>query len=585
MTIIPPPMKIRALPGIQTFPGWNDRNRKLETSLWAELCRNSFWHFLMYGVGTGKYMETHPANKWCVESVHRPLCEWLQEKTFEWEKDREFKFMPMKLMVVWPRHAGKTHIVTKSFQLWLQLRNPDLASVTDSVTINKSWEFVHSLQSVMSGADPYAWFTKMYGNWYDPKRAWRSGFLVHKFRKSVSRSEPSIKATSVEKGLTGEHPDCLFIDDPLVQEKLKDEGTWNKTVNSHCDNVIPALQPNGILVAVGTRYLDGDWIGRYLELEGAKEVQGMPIKEFTPDPENGQWCVYFMQARDSKGNSILPTVPQFTEEFLKAYEKKNPLDFWAQMMNEPGTGSHMPITRDQLEQMWVEQNHVPNNLRISIHCDTAWKTRENLAQGDFSVIQVWGHDATGNGVVYFLEARRSNIWRVEDFGEQLVMLLQKYKRKMLWPFVITDEQALGGKADSFAQLVTNWCAQAGMFSPPVQLINRQGRKKEIRIREAAGYWVDGKVRLVRNAPEVENLCYEMLRIGTSRFDDMADAAADVFHPEIYMPEVVTGKNQSPSPRRPGDDILQLPVRLWDDDTIRDVYDEDLERRIYHLGSL
>jgi len=559
---------------------WRSYDQQSEVELFANLCRESFWEFLRWGFGVANYMEKRPENRWCVERVHRPLCEWFEDEVRDWLANRETRRTPKKLMVVWPRGMGKTTIMTKAGQLWVQLQDPDISSITDSVTTEKSWEFLQALKDVMGGKDPNAWFTQMYGSWKDPKRTWKSGMLVHAFRRSMGAEAASMISSSVEKGITGKHPDVIFIDDPVVQEKLTQEMNWLDKVNVHVNALIPALKPNGLLVATATRYHDDDWLGRYIREEGVKKVWGMMPRDwdFRLRPKDGQWDLYFLRAEDGFGNPVCPEI--HTAEFLANYKAKSPLDYSAQMMNEPGQGEHMPLTREQVHHMWVEPQHVPGNLSISIHCDTAWKTRETMAKGDYNVIQVWGHARDGSGEVYYLDGYRSNLWRVEDFGDQLVMVLQRLKKEGRRPFVITDEAGLGGKADVFGGLVQGWCAGAGMYSPPVVLLNRQGRRKEIRIREAAAYWADGKVRLVRGAPCVQELVSEMLRIGVSAHDDMADAAADVFHPDIYIPERAMGRDEeTPPPRRPFDDVLQTDPRRWGDGDWRVAYDEMVEREM------
>jgi hypothetical protein len=559
-----------------TVEGWDGKN---ELKLWQDACRDKLWLFLLYAFGVRNFMRKNPHKAWCVEEIHRPLCDWMEERMLEWVKTRHLRTKPKKIMIIWPRGFGKTTIVTKAAQLWLHLQDPDVSTITDSVTTEKSWEFLGALKHVMDGSDPNAWFTHLYGNWRDPKREWKQGKLVHAFRQSLGAESSSMMCSSVEKGITGKHPDALFIDDPIVQEKLTEGLAWIEKVNRHMDAMIPALQSDGLLVATATRYHDTDWLGKYLRDEGCCNVEGHepPYRDFDIRPD-GQWELFFMQARGDDGKSMLPDV--VSDAFLQDYERKNPMDFQAQMMNDPGTGAHMPLTLEDLDRCWVEQRDVPKNLGYSIHCDTAWKSREMMGRGDFSAIQLWGHAGDGSGVVYYLEGWDSNTWSAEEFLDTLVGIIKRLKQTQgARPFAVTDERALGGKNDIMENLIWSHCAQYGVVSPPVVLLNRGGTKKEIRIREAAGYWKNGKVKLVRGAPGVETLRTQMLRIGVSAHDDMADCAADVFNEEIYTPERVAGQalDQPMMPRRPYDEYLQMPLGKIDADGVRELYDRDVER--------
>jgi hypothetical protein len=111
-------------------------------------------------------------------------------------------------------------------------------------------------------------------------------------------------------------------------------------------------------------------------------------------------------------------------------------------------------------------------------------------------------------------------------------------------------------------------------------MTRSRTGKEVRIKQAVYAWKSGKVKLLRGAQEVESLIYEMTRIGVSKHDDMADAAADVFHPDVYMPETaILVDDPSPSNERPYDQLLWVPAGEWTGDEARTMYDETIGRRV------
>jgi hypothetical protein len=131
---------------------------------------------------------------------------------------------------------------------------------------------------------------------------------------------------------------------------------------------------------------------------------------------------------------------------------------------------------------------------------------------------------------------------------------------------------MGGKTGAW----TNWLQSAfhgaGLVLPPIIQLGRTRSRKHIRIQEAAGFWVDGHVRLVRGAPGVQKLIAQMVRAGISSHDDWADAAADVFAPDVYQPmlnpSLGTG-DEGGWPAQPGDDILG---RRLTNDAVRQIYD-------------
>jgi hypothetical protein len=521
-------------------------------------------------------MAANPHERWLTERVHKPICDWLQGHVEEWESWRAQGIKRRKkLALIIPRFCGKTVTATKALSLWAHVRNPNLASMIGSEVITKANDFLRPVKAVMAGEDPYAWFAWLYGNWYHRDRQWTGSQVTHGARKIIGRTEPSFATWGVETGIVGLHPDWGILDDPISEEKLKDAGTWLTTVNNHVAALRPAFRTDSFFMFALTRYRDNDVAGTYLNLEGVKTWTGMKPREGTIDiKENGEWHVYFLQARNEVGETILPEI--WSTEELNSYEDTKPAEFAAQMMNEPGTGEHMALTAEQVDQLWIDEKDLPGALTISIHTDTAFKDRERRGQGDESVIEVWGHDPRGNGDVYYLEGYGSNSWRAEDFTDRLVSLVQTLKKKGRRIRCITDEKAVGGKDGIWENALRSAFANVGIPCPRLIFFSRSGTRKGYKLRrmqEAVSFWVDGHVRIVRASPGSQKLIHQMIRLGVVGHDDWADAAADVFADEVYrpmlLPEADDPAESGGWPAQPGDDILGR--RLTDDDR-RAIYD-------------
>jgi hypothetical protein len=109
----------------------------------------------------------------------------------------------------------------------------------------------------------------------------------------------------------------------------------------------------------------------------------------------------------------------------------------------------------------------------------------------------------------------------------------------------------------YARHLQNVLQNSGIRPPEFLQFNRAGTKKVIRIREAANYWLEGYVRLVSDCPNLDLLIEEMTGIGLSRFDDISDAAADVFRPEVWRGSHQLEVDPQPGlPTQPGDEILK-----------------------------
>lgn len=536
-------------------PNWSlDEEREL----WADICRRDFWWFFQTAWGARSYMADHPNDRWIAPRVHRPICRWLQSHVEDWERNRaQGNKNRKKLALVIPRSFGKTVTATKALSLWAQVRNPDLSSYIGSEVLTKAIDFLRPIKSVMDGSDHHSWFTWLYGNWFSPERIWTHGSVVHAARRVLGRSEPSFGTWGVEGGITGAHPDWGCFDDPLSEEKLKESGSWLATVNQSMAALRPAFRTDSFFMLSLTRYRDNDVAGTYFKLEGVKSWNGHPPTNTDfAIREDGEWDVYFLQAYNADGTAVLPEVWPLKE--LRKYESTRPAEFAAQMMNEPGSGEHMELTAEQVAQLWIDKTELPSQLILTLHLDTAFKLQKTRGQGDESVYELWGHDPRGNGDVYYLEGYGSPNWRIEEYVDRLVQLAQRLKTDGKRIRLMTDDKEMGGKAGTWVNVLKSYFHGAGLTMPPLMQLTRQGTNKIVRMREAAGFWVDGHVKLVRGAPGVDRLIHQMVRLGVSGHDDWADAAADVFAKEVYRPMLIPTRRVGDLggiPRAPGDEQL------------------------------
>lgn len=528
-----------------------------ERALLADTCLKSFWFFARFAFGA----ELHPDGGW-LNDYHRQLCNMIQSQVERWEailgSDTDDE---VKILIVAHRGSGKTVLVTKALPMWLHLRNPNIAVVIDSEKMEKAKAFMAVPKRIWEGKDETSLFCWLYGIWAQADD-WTMERVTHRVR-TANLTEPSLACGSVETGITGYHPHALVTDDPLTQEKLNEGGKAVENANTHMDAVTPALKTDSLQVLVGTPYVDGDPITSALLDEGVSAVHGLPLP---PDYEHalrpdGLWTLFWLPGRTEDGARTVPKA--WKSGKMARWEKKKPADFAAQVMLVPGSGDHSPLTYEQLQDMYVDSKDVSFHLlRYFIHMDTAFKSAERVGKGDESVILVFGHHPD-TGDVYYIEGYGSNKWREEDFVDKLIWVVQKLRRRGRRISYMTDEKVLGGKQGIWPKLLQSYFHGQNMYRPPLLTIQRSTRRnaKIHRIIEAAGYWVDGHVHLLRGAPGVERLIDQQARILVTRKKDWMDAAADTFHPDIYRPMRRTPRDEQPQKsRRPLYDIVREQAR-------------------------
>lgn len=537
-----------------------------ERELLADACvcgrhEHSLWNFVNYAAGWHARCTEPGQLDWITERVHRPWLDWVQSKVETWKAERRAGIAKRhQLIICVPRGFGKSNIITKVLPLWCMLDEPNIATYIGSETHPKAKAFLAPMKSLLNGTDPYSLFSWFYGNWYNPERSWNLEEVVTAYRTSTGISEPSIGTFGVETGITSKHPVLVIYDDPISKEKMREGGSWLGTALDSLDSIYPALRADSMFILIGTRYCDGDPIGEMLGTEGVADWAGHPPLE---QYKAGIWHTYFLQARNRedtsnfpKGEPVLPEAG-YNNEALERYEARKAQEYSAQMMNDPSIGEHMELTRDQLTNLIIKRSDLPPIEYATIHIDTAFKDDLRRERGDYNAIVVWLHDLRPTGIVYLDRVLRSNTWRAEEFDTELVRVFYDLRKRGIRVRGLSDELEMFGKRGVYRQRIEQVLGSSGLRQCEFFQFNRAGTNKTIRIREAAGYWVDGFVRLLDDCENLEIIIDEMLKIGRVKYNDVSDAAADVFRPEIWRGRQNQGVDEQPLlPIQPGDDILK-----------------------------
>jgi hypothetical protein len=593
-------------------PKWN---LDAERDLWRAICApnswhgkdgvavgthpRSLWYFVNKAWGAEAYLKTHLAEpQWLYEPIHVPYMTWLQKHLLAWKK-YALSGIPEQYSIasVLPRGYGKTVTSTKAATLWTHLDDCDMTTLIQSATDSLSSDILKSQIAVMGGEDPSSWFVWLYGNWVSGAQEKTREYIKHGYRRARNISEPSIDTSSAGIGATGYHPRQSWWDDPLEKNKLKqDRSAYLRGQQEAVNASANSLQRNGLRALVLTRYLDDDVAGRHFREEGIASWEGMPCPHmalFDKVPFGaGVWHVFFYQTEDEVTG--LPTHPRLWTTRAIADAKRNDAeDFACQQQNNPGSGEHAPLVEGQIPWLYLSYADFLWDVQVewaTVHIDTAFKNKTNMGAGDDSAIVVWLKDARNNGILYLDTdlLRASNEWREEDFNKELVKVMLNLRRRGIHIHAITDEKEPGGKEGTYKNRLLGILRTAGFSFGDDQFIQLNRTKdKRARIRTSVGHWSEGYVRillnkgdcdclplefdLVKNAyrprqcphfvvsPAVRKLVYQIVKVDTTQHDDLADAQADGFTPQLWRPPDTNPgipNQEGTVPRRPWDEDLK-----------------------------
>lgn len=516
-----------------------------EMELLRHLGRTDFWTFFMHVFGA----HANPKGSvWIDPEVHEPMARWFQQHVDEWmEKRREGRGEQKHLAVLVHREVGKTTMFTQAGLSWLQARDPELSIYIGSERTELSMKMLAGIKAVLDGSDPYSLFTQLYGNWMTGARTWTGKEIVHAARRNTARKDPSFGTYAVETSIVGAHPDVLCLDDPNSYERMISDTNWFAAVNSQVTSMFPVIQADGLILWPGTRYGDLDHFGVAFQDEGIASISGMQCEALTATPD-GKWHVYFLAGRDRQGAPTTPKV--WPEKRLKDFQRRDPLRYAAQVMNDPSISELNPLTREQCmsPSCWVDSADVPwAVMRFALLCDTAFWDGSKLAGKDETVYVVVGYPRDGSGDVYVLECNYSNVWRGEDLAKRLVSKVQQYRSQGRRIFAITDEPTMSGKKGVWEPLLKNYFHDANEPMPPFYEFDRHSSPKAShtlggptgRLVAAANFIVDGHVKFVKGGPGLMGLIDQLVKIGQYMVNkkikiDRADAFSDAFQPELYQ---------------------------------------------------
>lgn len=546
-------------------------NQDAERNYWRLRCLSSFWWFFKYAWGYDFNPKGGAGNRpWLFDETHRAACDWYQTHALEWlRKRRAGCGEELKLIIVVPRDWGKTTLFTQAGQVWLHLHDPELATYTGAETANRAKEVLSGIKSVISGTDRYSRFAWLYGSQKHPGRVWKTDSVVTSWRTNLTRRDASFGTWAVMSGMVGLHPDACFFDDPNTYEQMQRKADWLHIVNRHLDALIPVFQSDALWVLTGTRYGDGDHIGKTLspQGEGCRTITGMPMPGCKADPE-GIWHVFFMDAEDDRypardyRHYVMPRI--WSRQRIRSFKRRNISRYYAQVRNNPTMSPTNLLTNEICDTLMVTEDSLDfSDYRLSLHFDTAFRRQDKQTDGDFSVISQCLHKTDGSGRVIFVGAEFSNKWTYNDFGKQLIEIVRYWEPKVSRIACMTDEESIG-KPGIWEAWLRNLFRTERLTMPRLIFGRRNtGRRKTDRIREAAGHWISGRMRLMAGAPGLSDLIEQMVKIGLTEYDDIADATSDAFQKEVYTAIFAPAEEDSQyEGQNPFDDVLK-PGRQGD----------------------
>ncbi len=169
-----------------------------------------------------------------------------------------------KLICV-PRGCLKSSLACVAYPIWLLINNPDKRILIDSELFTNSSTFIREIKLHLENPD----ITKLFGEFKGS--TWNSDEIIIKQRHKKLK-EASVVAGGVSTTKVGQHYDVIIHDDMNSPENTNNSENAQKVID-HFRYNISILEPDGVMVIIGTRYSANDLIAYVLDNEEIEVIK------------------------------------------------------------------------------------------------------------------------------------------------------------------------------------------------------------------------------------------------------------------------------------------------------------------------
>ncbi len=297
---------------------------------------------------------------------------------------------------------------------------------------------------------------------------------------NVAENVANIKAVGRDSDFTGSHYRIIILDDIVNWDNVRNSDQLEKTLDVF-KMVIPLLDPGGILIVVGTRYVEQDLYGHIIRNMPSFDILnqgcGMEVKR----EESGKWVL--------EGE---PRYEHLTKEHLQnVFEtmclEGNPADFVSQYQNSIMSSAEQLFSRQQFRVMRRYETWL-DDCRAYILTDTATSTSEKAC---YSVAALILLDFRDNAYLVDLRVGRMKPW---EFVGEFIDLIEKWSPRFMIHGATFEKIGLN---DTYQAMITEELRRRGRSIRLVGISRGTAdAKKERRIARLQGRFSTGRFWVV-----------------------------------------------------------------------------------------
>lgn len=180
---------------------------------------------------------------------HRDLCNIVMDK----ENNK-------KLILV-PRGHLKSTLITVGYSLLRICQDPSIRILIANATYNMATAFLSQIKKHLTSNEK---LKDYYGDLATESDKWSENMISVKRAKAFQRKEATVTAVGVDTAIVSQHYDIIIMDDIVNRDYINTQEQIEKTILFYKD-ALDLLEPNGMLIIIGTRWHDADLYGWILD--------------------------------------------------------------------------------------------------------------------------------------------------------------------------------------------------------------------------------------------------------------------------------------------------------------------------------
>lgn len=434
-----------------------------------------------------------------------------------------------KVLILMPRGTFKSSIITIGFTLQYFLNDSEARVLIDSETYSKSKDFLAEVKGHLEDNTKYrAIFKTIHGVYPDDNKKnsstrWTDKAVDLACRKR-KRKEPSISCSGIDRSINGLHFDVI-IEDDLHSEKNVTNKEQIQQVIDHRKLATSLLDPGMPRITIGTRW---DYQDAY---------------QYVLDNSRDSYNIIIRKAIEDDGSLLFPE--RLTPEFLSQQKKDQGTYIYScQYQNEPVDDETATFKRSYFN--YIDQKLVDDR---PINWFMAVDPSAGGEYSDYAAFVLCGMDFQQE--LYVKKVHRAKM----NYAEIIQLMFDWHQRYQ--PRRIALETVATQKTIQY--MLNNEQKRRGVWLPVAEIKTRDNTKKE-RIEALAPYYEFGRVHHIKEASQIDELEYELLKFPKATHDDVADALATILDVATPPKASRTSRRQTErEPKRYQEDKPRSPV--------------------------